>query len=91
MPNRVDENGIVIVEPGGTIWRDAEPMAQAAAVEIHADAEGYPAGFGWGLLPLMRPRGAGVPLRVHRRPKLLKVMGHHPALALCNVGRPAIG
>lgn len=54
-PHRADENGVVIVEPGGTTWRDAEPIAQAAVVEIHAEAEGGPAGYGWGLLPLDAP------------------------------------
>lgn len=54
-PNRVDENGVVIVELGGTTWRDAGPVAQAAVVEIHAEAEGGPAGFGWGLHLLDAP------------------------------------
>jgi hypothetical protein len=53
-PQRADENGVVIVEPGAS-WRDREPVAEAAVVEIHAGSDGEPAGFGWGMLLLDVP------------------------------------
>lgn len=43
---------------GGTIYHDRRAVARAGAVELHLDADGLLAGYGWGLVLLDAPTDA---------------------------------